>query len=122
VGGSASGAPTADPPVATDGPRPKKTDVVLSFVGWVAQTSSVEGGGYLSPVVESGGTCTLELEKGNRTVTVSSNAEPDASTTACGHLAVPRAKLSAGSWTAVLRYTSPTTTGSSEPSTVEVPR
>jgi hypothetical protein len=95
---------------------------VLSFIGWDPKTAAVKAGGYLSPLVESGGTCTLELTKAGRTVTESSRAEPDASTTACGNLAIPRAKLTPGSWGAVLRYTSPKATGTSAATTVEVPQ
>jgi hypothetical protein len=113
---------TDSTPVATDSPRPQTTDVVLSFIGWDPKTAAVEAGGYLSPLVESGGTCTLELTKAGRTVSHSSRAEPDATTTACGNLAVPRGKLTPGSWRAVLRYTSPRTTGTSAPTTVEVPQ
>jgi hypothetical protein len=109
-------------PIATDTPGPQPTDVVLSFVGWDRTTAAVQAGGYLSPIVESGGTCTLELTKGDRTVSARSSAEPDATTTACGNLSVPRAQLTAGSWSAVLRYSSPRTRGSSAPTTVEVPQ
>ena len=113
---------TTAQPVVTDTPRPQSTDVVLSFVGWNTTTSAVEAGGYLSPVVESGGTCTLALTKGARTVTAAAPAQADASTTSCGNLAVPRAKLTPGTWTAVLRYASKTTTGSSNPTPVAVPQ
>ena len=95
---------------------------MLSFVGWDPATAAVQAGGYLSPLVESGGTCTLELTKGARTVTAIAPAQADASTTSCGDLAVPRAKLTAGTWTAVLRYASKTTTGSSDPTPVAVPQ
>jgi hypothetical protein len=110
------------PSVATDSPRPQKTDVVLSFVGWNTTTAAVEAGGYLSPVVEAGGTCTLALTKGSRTVTAVAPAQADASTTSCGNLAVPRTRLTAGTWTAVLRYSSRTTTGTSDPAPVAVPQ
>ncbi|MGZ4507533.1 MAG: hypothetical protein ACXVX0_09790 [Blastococcus sp.] len=112
----------SDATVATDSPRPQTTEVVLSFVGWSTKDSAVEAGGYLSPVVETGGTCTLALTKDGQTVTATSPAQADASTTSCGNLAVPRAKLHPGSWTAVLRYASTTTTGSSDPSPVVVPQ
>jgi hypothetical protein len=108
--------------MATDSPRPETTDVVLSFVGWDPKTAAVEAGGYLSPLVESGGTCTLELTKAGRTVSDRSRAEPDATTTACGNLAIPRARLTPGSWSVVLRYSSPRAQGASAPTTVEVPQ
>jgi hypothetical protein len=108
--------------VATDRPAPRTTDVVLSFVGWNTTTAAVEAGGYLSPVVESGGTCTLALTKGSRTVTAVAPALADATTTSCGDLAVPRAQLTPGGWTAVLRYASKTTTGTSDAMRVAVPQ
>jgi hypothetical protein len=76
----------------------------------------------MSPGVESGGSCTLVLSRGGRIVTVTTKAQPDATTTNCGNLVVGRNKLEAGSWSAVLRYSSPTARGVSEPATVEVPR
>jgi hypothetical protein len=118
-------APTPLPvgrPVATDTPAPRTTDVVLSFVGFDKATAAVEAGGYLSPVVESGGTCTLSLTQGSRTVTAVSPAQADASTTSCGNLSVPRAHLAPGTWTAVLHYSSRTTTGKSAPMPVAVPQ
>lgn len=118
-------APTPLPvgaPVATDTPPSRRTDVVLSFAGFDKATASVEAGGYLSPVVESGGTCTLALTQGSRTVTAEAPARADASTTSCGGLAVPRAHLAPGTWTAVLLYASKTTTGKSDPMPVAVPQ
>jgi hypothetical protein len=108
--------------VATDSPAPRTTDVVLSFAGWNGKTAAVEAGGYLSPVVESGGTCTLALTKGGHTVTAVAPALADATTTSCGNLSVPRARLTAGTWSAVLRYASKTTAGASDPMPVTVPQ
>lgn len=126
---AAAETPTQEPaplpvgaPVATDTPSPRTTEVVLSFLGWDNTTAAVEAGGYLSPVVESGGTCTLELTKGSQTVTVVAPAQADATTTSCGDLAVPRARLTPGGWSAVLRYASKTTAGASDPAPVVVPQ
>jgi hypothetical protein len=55
-------------------------------------------------------------------VTADVEAMPDASTTACGSLAVAGSQLGAGSWQAVLRYESPTSSGSSAPVQIDVPR
>ena len=123
-----AGTPTVAPSPApakvpvTDGPRPAQADVELTFLGWDAPTSAVQAGGYVSPAVEAGGVCTLELTQGSRTVTATSAGEPDASTTVCGGLSVPRSKLAAGSWTGVLHYSSKKTSGTSNPATVRVPQ
>lgn len=118
TGGSDGG---DDQPVATDPPRPTATDVVLGFLSWNPETSAVEAGGYVSPVVEAGGTCTLELSDERTTVTATVDAVPDATTTVCGGLTVAGTELRAGEWTAVLSYTSSSTSGDSRPLTVEVP-
>ena len=110
-----------DGPAATDAPRPAVTDVVLARAGVDAATGAVRGAGHVSPVVESGGTCTLELRRGGRTLSASGPAEPDATTTVCGGLAVPVADLEPGEWEAVLVYRSASTSGESEPLVVRVP-
>jgi hypothetical protein len=107
-------------PAVTDAPRPTATDVVLSFAAWNESTGAVEASGYVSPVVENGGTCTLDLELDGRTVSVSAAAEADATTTTCGSLRAEPEQLAPGTWTAVLRYESATTAGTSEPLTVQV--
>ena len=110
-----------DGPAATDAPRPGTTDVVLARAGFDAQTRTVRAAGYVSPVVESGGTCTLELRGHGRTVTLSAPGEPDATTTVCGGLSVPADELAPGEWQAVLSYRSGSTAGESEPLDVQVP-
>ncbi|SEU00094.1 hypothetical protein [Geodermatophilus poikilotrophus] len=107
--------------VATDAPRPEDTDVVLSFAVWDPATSSVQASGYVSPLVEDGGTCTLDLTQGDRTVSVSSAALADATTTACTDLVVPGEDLAAGTWVLQLHYASDTAEGTSGALSVEVP-
>ena len=111
----------AGEPAATDSERPADTDVVLARAGFDTEAGAVRGSGYVSPVVESGGTCTLELSRDGRTVAVSGPAEPDATTTVCGDLVVPAAEVGPGEWRAVLRYRSSGTSGASESLVVEVP-
>jgi hypothetical protein len=106
----------------SDPPRPDVIDVVLSFADWNDSARAVEAAGYVSPVVESGGTCTIELRLDGRDVVARAPGEPDATTTVCGDLRVPRDALTPGVWTAVLRYESPAAAGVSPPITVEVPR
>jgi len=105
----------------TDRPRPSATDVVLSFVGWDEESGSVQVGGYVSPVVEDGGTCTVELTREGRVVTATGPGFADATTTICGGLAVPGDELTAGEWTVVLSYESSAASGTSEGTTVVVP-
>ncbi|MCW2678410.1 MAG: hypothetical protein JWR70_3450 [Modestobacter sp.] len=123
AGTTAAGTTAADDaePVATDPARPTATDVVLSYAAWDPGAGAVLAGGYLSPVIEDGGTCTLVLTKGRVTVTATSVGMADATTTACGDLRVPRSALSAGTWRAVLRYASSAADGESSSLSVAVP-
>jgi hypothetical protein len=110
-------------PVVTDEPvvvTTAEVPVSVTFYGWNPDTQAVEVGGYVTGVVEDGGTCTLTLTKGGKTVTGSTKALPDASTTACGAVTVPGDEVSAGTWRAVLSYSSAGHTGTAEAVDVEV--
>jgi hypothetical protein len=120
--------PTSGQTVATDTPVAATTStststtvpVVVTYSGWNASLKQAIAGGYVNGVIESGGTCTLTLSKAGVQVTAQGQARPDAATTACGGLTVPGAKLGAGTWKAVLSYTSATSTGSSTPVEIAV--
>jgi hypothetical protein len=118
--------PDDDTVPATDPPRPAPADgvdvvdVVVSLAEWDPATADVLVGGYVSPVVEDGGTCTVELEQDGRVVRNEAPGTPDATTTVCGGLDVDGAELGPGTWTLVLRYESPSVSGESAPVEVEV--
>lgn len=114
---AATDAPATPPPAA---PELSPTTVTASFWGFDAATATAQVGGY-ADVVETGGTCTLVLTRGDDRASVAGAAQPDAASTTCGTLSVPRSELSAGSWTAELSYTSATSTGVAPTITIEVP-
>lgn len=107
---------TDDPVVATGSEVP----VTVTFYGWNPTERSVQVGGYVAGVIEDGGVCTLTLTKGGRIVTGRTDAVADASTTACGAVTVPGDQVSAGTWEAVLSYSSDGYTGTSDAVDVEV--
>jgi hypothetical protein len=97
--------PTAvatDVPVTTTSGR---VDVVLTYAGYDEATSTVQANGFVAGVIEEGGTCTLTLTRGDDEVTASSTAAADATTTTCG-LIETSAGIGAGTWEAVLAYSS----------------
>lgn len=97
-------------------------NVAVTYSLWDPATASVEVAGYVTDIVESGGTCTLTLTSAGRTVSVTQKATADATTTSCGMLSIPRAKLpGSGALSAVLSYTSSEHAGSAPAVTVEVP-
>jgi hypothetical protein len=101
--------------VATDTPLQTtsgRVDVVLTYAGFEQSTGTVQANGFVAGVLEDGGTCTLTLTKGDDEVTATSTAAADATTTSCGLLETP-AGLDAGTWDAVLAYSSTDAEGTS---------
>ncbi|MEV7972693.1 hypothetical protein [Cellulomonas sp. NPDC089187] len=114
-------APTAAPPVTDPGTAaPRTVDVISTYAGWNDLSRALEFGAYV-PVVETGGSCTLLLSGPGGERSIQAGATPDASTTSCGELVVPGDTLSSGSWQAVITYSSPRSSGTSDTVTVEVP-
>jgi hypothetical protein len=95
-------------------------EVVVSYHEWNSGDSVVEVGGYLNGVIESGGRCSVTLTRAGSTLTGSSVASEDATTTACAVVVVDVPVGSAGEWTGVLRYESDQVETSSAPFTVTV--
>ena len=98
-----------------------RAEVVVSYAGWDAPSSSVQVNAYVGRRTEDGGTCTLTLSLGGQTRTSTAPASADATTTICELLTVPGADLPAGDWQAVVRYVSDGAEGSAEPVVVAVP-
>ena len=117
---SASPAPTqtratTTSPTSPASQLPRVTVVVVTASGHVG---AVSVSGYAG-VVEDGGTCTLTLTHGGVTVTASTAASPDVTTTDCA-FAVRDARLTPGTWQAVLGYTSAKSTGASTPTSMTI--
>lgn len=90
----------------------------MTSLAWNPETGAAEASAFV-PVVEGDGTCTLTL--GTSTVSTHATAYPDASSTSCDLLTVPRSQLSPEAWQAVVYYESSTSAASSSPTTIEVP-
>lgn len=118
-----SAQPTSGQTVATDAPvvvTSSRVPVVMTYSGWNASARKVMVGGYVTGVIESGGTCTVTLTHAGARVTASGPARPDASTTACGALTVPGSSLTSGTWKAVLSYASKASAGTSSAVDIDV--
>lgn len=73
---------------------------------------------YVPNIYEEGGSCTATLKNGGKTVTKQSSAFPNATTTDCQHLTIPRADFPmAGKWTVSITYTSAISEGTSNQNT-----
>jgi hypothetical protein len=107
-----------DPPVSTDGGN---VGVVVTQAGWAASGQGVEVVGFVTGVVEDGGTCRVTLTRGGQSFSAEREGSADATTTACGSLEVGNAQMDVGEWQAVLSYESARSAGSSAPVPVLVP-
>ncbi|MGY1887681.1 hypothetical protein ACI799_20485 [Blastococcus sp. SYSU DS0753] len=109
-------------PVPSEEPSGLRSVVVShTYAGWDPGTQDIVVGGFVSDVVETGGTCTLTLTQDGVTTSGTADATPDASTTSCGEVRAGGGRLVSGSWEAVLSYTSPRSTGESAVFSVVVP-
>lgn len=99
----------------SSGNQAPKANVVITYL------STTEARGYVTNVLEDGGTCTITLTKGSAKVTASSTGIMDVNKTTCGPMSIDQSQLSSGDWTAVLSYSSSKATGSSAAQTLSVP-
>lgn len=94
--------------VATDSPQSRsvgQADVSITYATYDKAGHAVQASGFVAGIIEDGGVCTLTLTKGTDVVTATSTATADATTTSCGLLQTS-GTLSAGTWSAVLSYSS----------------
>lgn len=112
--------PAPKAPSKAPAPKLKRVDVLTTFAGWNAAAGAVEVGGYAA-VVEPVGACTLKLVQGDKVVTRKRTSSTDATTAACGGFSVPGSELAAGTWQAILGYTSSTSVGEAASVAVKVP-
>ncbi|MGY1715090.1 hypothetical protein ACI78R_11580 [Geodermatophilus sp. SYSU D01106] len=107
-------------PVATDAPV-QETTVAISNAYWDPAEAALFAAGFVSPVVEDGGTCTLLVSRDGSTVRATVEGVADATTTVCDRLVLPGDELRPGTWSVVLQYESGATSGESAAVDVEVP-
>lgn len=92
---------------------------VISYAG--QYDALFEASAFVPTILEEGGTCTLRLTNAKTTVTKTSAGVKDAKTTRCTIFSFPSRELKpAGTWTAVVEYSSSTAAGISNKVEVEV--
>lgn len=91
----------------------KQVNPVITNARQSAQQITINA--YISGVFEDGGTCTAVATKGSASVTRSSKAFADATTTSCAPIFVDRSAFpESGSWNVVVSYSSNTAEGKSQ--------
>lgn len=98
--------PTTNP---TTGMR--EVNVVLTNTG--LEDGQVEASGFVSNLVEEGGTCTFTFTQNQRTVNKSTNTVVNPTSTTCRTVRFNESELGQGEWKVIIRYSSSTATGTS---------
>ena len=101
-------------------PATTKQDAKVIIVDGSQYGETVEIRSYIQNVYEDGGECKAVLSKSGQTsVSATSTAFKDATTTQCGPINIPRTQFNAaGNWDLVITYTSPAHSGMSTKQTV----
>ncbi len=95
------------------------TNVFITYAEQFNQ--NINASGYISGIIEEGGTCTLTLTKGSHTITRSKPALPDAKHTTCPDFNIPRGDIpEAGTWKITIGYSSDTTNKVSASQDIEI--
>ena len=102
--------------------QPKPTNNTQSATPITITTAGLNGKnvevrGYISGIVQEGGTCTYTFT-GNGTVVKTSSGVADVSTTNCG-ISVPRTSLPGNSWKVLISYKSGATSASSSAQSID---
>ncbi len=100
-------------------PQQSNAEVGISLVDVIGQNLEIRA--FTSSVIDGSGTCTATVSKGTSTITRSSAAFIDTSTTQCGHISIPVSELSAGVWSVSIKFNSNSHNGTSEKVEVTIP-
>lgn len=90
----------------------------ITYAEVSASNSSIEVSSYVPGIIESDGLCTFRVSAGTTEVTLVQPALADATTTSCGSATILLDGATAGTWTVVVEYRSPASSGASLPMTV----
>ena len=112
---------TAEPSPTPSETPDDGTEAVITIAGIDVDGMNVSASGYVSGIVEDGGTCEFTFTGISGEVTVESTGIADVSVTSCGFVQAPSEQFVRGSWTVTLTYTSETTDSVSEAVALEIP-
>jgi len=96
-----------------------QVEVLVTSSGWDANRKVAWVAGDIG-VLDSSGTCTATLRRGQTTVVQAEPAEPGPATTSCA-VEVDRGRLSAGEWLVSLSYVSSQHSGAAPDVSIKVP-
>ncbi len=94
---------------------------VTPMIGYIeSDTRGVRANGFISTMIEEGGTCTFTLSRQGTAVEASHESLADAQSTVCGLMEIGMSRLSPGNWTATISYSSDRYAGVSEEKMITV--
>ena len=95
--------------------------VSIAFAGYDSNEKAVDVRAFTPDVIEGDGTCTATFTQGSKTVSQSSEAFIDSSSSQCEPILIPESKFDTkGTWKLSVLYVSSKSTGVSSPMNVEV--
>lgn len=89
----------------------QRANVILTNTG--QSGDEITASGFVSNVVEEGGTCTFVFVKNLQTIEKSSSTLSNATSTTCKTVKFSKSELSSGTWKVHIKYTSGVSTGES---------
>ena len=119
--GSASGSPSPTTEPAASPPPTPSLEAVITVASVDVDGLHATVSGYVSGVIEDGGTCTFVLTGPAGEVSEETTGIADRATTSCGAASIPIEALGSGTWSVRLGYRSETSDAVSEDTTLEVP-
>lgn len=93
---------------------------IITYAGQYGKNLEIEVGGYVSGIVESGGTCTAVFIKDSTTFKKEVSAVANANSVDCPVISVPYKEFSKGTWNVRLIYSSSSYSGESGGKSFEV--
>lgn len=93
-----------------------QSEVSVTLTTFYIEDDELRANGFVTGVIESGGTCTLIVtNQAGKSVSTSRPGHNNATNTTCGQSTIKLSKLSPGRWTPELRYTSEAAKGTTGP-------
>lgn len=89
----------------------QQVNVILTNTG--EANGSISASGFVSNAVESTGVCTYVFTSGSKNVEKTSTTLTNSTSTTCKSVQFSASELNSGTWKVQLKYSSPTSTGSS---------
>lgn len=113
-----TGSDTVNEPAVDSATGKRTVNVVLTSTG--ADNGQVDASGFVSNLVEEGGTCTYTFTQTQRTVKKSSGTSVNPTSTTCQTVRFSENELGTGEWKVVIQYNSSSASGTSNEGTLEI--